>query len=195
MVGYVACMQMREQILASAQRLVQTRGFNGFSYADIAKEVGIRKASLHHHFPTKTDLGVALVEAYTAMLESALLKIGASSEPANMKLAAYAGIYRNSLEVDRACLGGMLASEALTLDKAVLRSLKRFFALNVQWLTEILSEGKAKRIFELNGTASNHAHLLVSSLQGALILARATGDRKMFEQTVSMLMASLVRRG
>lgn len=50
-------MDMREQILTSAQRLVQQRGFNGFSYADIADEVGIRKASLHHYFPTKTDLG------------------------------------------------------------------------------------------------------------------------------------------
>ena len=188
-------MEMREQILASAQRLVQMRGFNGFSYADIAKEVGIRKASLHHHFPTKTDLGVALIDMYAAMLEGALLKIGASSEPADKKLATYVGIYRNSLEVKRACLGGMLASEALTLDKAVLHGLKRFFELNTRWLTEILSEGKAKRIFTLNGTASNHAHLLVSSLQGALILARAMGDRKVFDQTASILMASLLRKG
>lgn len=188
-------MEMREQILASAQRLVQTRGFNGFSYADIAKEVGVRKASLHHHFPTKTDLGVALVDAYTAMLEGALRKIGASSEPAGKKLAAYVGLYRHSLEAERACLGGMLASEALTLDKAVLPGLKRFFELNVRWLTEILSEGKAKRIFTLNGAASNHAHLLVSSLQGALILARATGDRKVFDQTASILLAGLSRKG
>ena len=188
-------MEMREQILASAQRLVQTRGFNGFSYADIAKEVGIRKASLHHHFPTKTDLGVALVDMYTAMLEGALLKISASSEPADKKLAAYVGIFRNSLEAERACLGGMLASEVLTLDKAVLPGLKRFFELNVRWLTEILSEGKAKRIFTLNGTTSSHAHLLVTSLQGALILARATGDRDMFDHTATVLMASLLRKG
>ena len=188
-------MEMREQILASAQRLVQMRGFNGFSYADIAKEVGIRKASLHHHFPTKTDLGVALIDMYAAMLEGALLKIDASSETADKKLASYVGLNRSSLEAERACLGGMLASEALTLDKSVLRGLKRFFELNVRWLTEILSEGKEKRIFTLNGTASNHAYLLVSSLQGALIIARATGDRKVFDHTASILMASLLRKG
>lgn len=188
-------METREQILASAQRLVQTRGFNGFSYADIAKEVGIRKASLHHHFPTKTDLGMALIDMYAAMMEDALVKIGASSEPADKKLAEYVGIYRHSLEAERACLGGMLASEALTLDNGVLRGLKRFFDLNVRWLTEILSEGKAKRIFTLNGTASNHAHLLVSSLQGALIFARATGDRQVFDQTASTLTAGLLRKG
>lgn len=188
-------MEMRVQILMSAQRLVQARGFNGFSYADIANEVGIRKASLHHHFPTKTDLAVALVDMYSAMLEGALLKIGASSEPADKKLAAYVGLYLTTLEAGRACLGGMLASEALTLDNAVLPGLKHFFELNVQWLTEILAEGKAERLFTLNGTASNHAHLLVSSLQGALILARATGDRSVFDQTSSLLMAGLSRKG
>lgn len=188
-------MEMREQILASAQRLVQTRGFNGFSYADIAEEVGIRKASLHHHFPTKSDLAVALVDRYAAMVEGVLGNIAASPEPTDKKLAAYIGMYRNALEAERVCLGGMLASEALTLDKAVLRGLKRFFELNTGWLTEILSEGKAKRIFALNGTASNHAHLLVSSLQGALILARATGDRQVFDQTAATLMASLLRKG
>lgn len=188
-------MEMRTQILASAQRLVQTRGFNGFSYADIAKEVGIRKASVHHHFPTKTDLGMALVETYTAMLEDALLKINASSASADKKLAAYVDIYRNSLEAERACLGGMLASEVLTLDKAMLPGLKSFFARNTRWLTEIFTEGKAKKIFVLSNTSANYAHLFVSSLQGALILARATGDRKLFDQTSSLLMSSLLRKG
>lgn len=188
-------MEMREQILASAQRLVQTCGFNAFSYADIADEVGIRKASLHHHFPTKSDLAVALIDRYTATLEDALLKLSSSAEPADKKLTTYVGFYRKTLGAERACLGGMLASEALTLDKVVLRGLKRFFELNARWLTEVLAEGKAKRIFILNGTASSHAHLLVSSLQGALILARATDDQKVFDQTASALMASLRRKG
>lgn len=188
-------MEIKEQILASALRLVQTRGFNGFSYADIAKEVGIRKASLHHHFPTKTDLGVALVSMYTAALDHALLAISASSVSADKKLAAYVGIYRNSLEAERVCLGGMLASEALTLGEAILPGLKRFFMRNTQWLTEVFTEGKAKRMFVLSGTAAHHAHMFVAALQGALILSRATGERKVFEYTVSILIASLSRKG
>lgn len=188
-------MEMREKILASAQRLVQTRGFNGFSYADIAKEVGIRKASLHHHFSTKTDLGVALIEVYTAMVDGALLGISASTMAADKKLAAYVGLYRHSLEAERVCLGGMLASDALTLDGAILPGLKSFFARNIRWLTEVISEGKEKQIFVLHGTPTNHAHLFVSSLQGALILARATGDHKPFDQTASLLIKSLMRKG
>jgi TetR/AcrR family transcriptional repressor of nem operon len=188
-------MEMRDRILASALRLVQTRGFNAFSYADIAEEVGIRKASLHHHFPTKTDLGVALVELYTARMDGALLAIRASSVPVDEKLAAYVGLYRNALETKRVCLGGMLASEALTLDEAVLPGLKHFFRRNVKWLTAILDEGSANQIFVLRGTATRHAHLFIATLQGALMLARAINDPQAFEQTASLLLASVLRKG
>jgi len=188
-------MEMRDQILTSAQRLVQQRGFNGFSYADIAVEVGIRKASLHHYFPTKTDLGVALIEAYSGRLNSALLNISGSSLSADAKLGAYIALYRSSLEAERMCLGGMLASEALTLDAAMLPSLKRFFIRNTEWLTEILAEGESQQLFMLNGSAADHARMLMSALQGALLIARATGDREAFEQTASSVVTGLTRKG
>lgn len=188
-------MDMRDQILESAQRLVQQRGFNGFSYADIAAEVGIRKSSLHHHFPSKTDLGVALMEKYAAQLEGALLELSDSSIAADKKLASYINVYRSALEAERMCLGGMLATEVLTLDEVMLPSLRRFFARNTEWLTEVLKQGQAENIFVLSSTAETHANLLVSALQGALLLARATGDHKKFEQTALLLMTSLLRKG
>lgn len=188
-------MEMRDQILASAQRLVQQRGFNGFSYADVAVEVGIRKASLHHHFPTKTDLGLALIEVYSGQLNNALINISGSSLSAKEKLEAYIALYRGSLEAERMCLGGMLASEALTLDAAMLPSLKRFFTRNIEWLTEILAEGESQQLFMLNGPAADHARMLLSALQGALLIARATGGREAFEQTASSLVTSLTRKG
>ena len=188
-------MEMRDQILTSAQRLVQQRGFNGFSYADIAVEVGIRKASLHHHFPTKTDLGLALIEVYSERLNSVLLNISGSSLTAVAKLNAYVALYRSSLEAERMWLGGMLASEALTLDATMLPSLKRFFNRNIEWLTEILTEGNLQQLFVLNSSATNHARMLLSALQGALLIARATGDREAFEQTASSLMTGLTRKG
>ncbi len=187
-------MEMKERILTSAQRLIQQRGFNGFSYADIAEEVGIRKASLHHHFPTKTDLGVALIEVYSGQLNSALLNISGSSLSADAKLAAYIALYRSSLEADCMCLGGMLASEALTLDQVMLPGLKRFFARNAEWLTEILVEGRLQQLFTLTGSAADHARLLLSALQGALLIARATGDREAFVQTTSLLVADLMKK-
>lgn len=188
-------MEMREQILSSAQRLVQQRGFNGFSYADIADEVGIRKASLHHYFPSKTDLGLALVDVYSARFESELRRIGGLSLRADANLTAYVALYRGALEADRMCLCGMLASEALTLDAAMLPGLKRFFMRNAEWLTEVLAAGKSQRLFALPGAAADHARVFLSTLQGALLIARATGDHEAFDRTSSLLISGLLRKG
>lgn len=188
-------MDMRTQILASAQRLVQQRGFNGFSYADVAEEVGIRKASLHHHFPSKADLGKALLETYKAQLESELLRIAGLPSKADKKLSAYAAIYRGTLDAGRMCLGGMLASDWLTLDASILPVLKRFFIYNTKWLTEILAEGKSQKQLIFRGSAEAQAFVILATLQGALLIARATGDEKGFDRTTSLLLAGLSRNG
>ena len=174
---------------------MQQCGFNGFSYADIAQEVGIRKASLHHYFPTKTDLGLALIEVYSAQVDNALLHISNSTLPADEKLAAYVALYRGSLEANRMCLCGMLASEALTLDAVMLPGIKRFFARNAEWLTEILAIGKSQKLFAFPGSAAAQARLLLSTLQGALLIARATGDLEAFNQTSTLLLTGLLRKG
>lgn len=188
-------MDTKEHILTVAQKLVQQRGFNGFSYADIAEEVGIRKASLHHHYATKAELGVALLASYSTQLDNELQRISALPVKADVKLADYAAIFRSSLSADRMCMGGMLASEWLTLDPAMLPSLKRFFERNVEWLTEVLAEGKSQKLFNLSGSAADHARILLSALQGALLIARATGDHAAFEGTALLLLKSLTRQG
>lgn len=188
-------MEMRDNILAIAQRLAQQRGFNGFSYADIANEVGIRKASLHHYFPTKTDLGLALVETYSAQFDNELLRIDSSALQGGEKLAEYVALYRGTLEADRVCLCGMFASEALTLDTAMLPRLERFFVRNTEWLTEVLAAGKSQGLLEFSGAAADHARMFLSVLQGALLIARATGDQAGFDRTTSLLITGLLRKG
>lgn len=188
-------MDTKELILSVAQKLVQQRGFNGFSYADIAEEVGIRKASLHHHYATKAELGVALLASYSTQLDDELQRISALPAKADVKLAAYAAIFRGSLDADRICMGGMLASDWLTLDTSMLPSLKRFFERNIEWLTEVLAEGKSQKLFVLNSAAADYARVLLASLQGALLVARATGDHETFDRTVSLLITTLTRKG
>ncbi|MGZ8256288.1 MAG: TetR/AcrR family transcriptional regulator [Gallionella sp.] len=188
-------MDTKEHILSVAQKLVQQRGFNGFSYADIAEEVGIRKASLHHHYATKAELGIALLASYSAQLDDELNRISALHEKADVKLAAYAAIFRGSLNAERMCMGGMLASEWLTLDPAMLPSLKRFFERNVEWLTEVLAEGKSQKLFSLSSSAADHARVLLSAMQGALLIARATGEHAAFDATTQLLLKSLTRKG
>ena len=186
-------MDTKEHILSSAQRLVQQRGFNGFSYADVANEVGIRKASLHHHFASKADLGVALVDAYAAQFDQALADIDKSGASALIRLKAYAQIYRAALDSDRICMCGMLATEVLTLDASMLPNLKRFFTRNTEWLTELLAAGRSQGVFAFDGAAADHARLALSMLQGASLVCRSSGDMDAFDRTTALLVKSFLR--
>lgn len=188
-------MDTKEHILAVAQKLVQQRGFNGFSYADIAEEVGIRKASLHHHFATKIELGIALIEVYSAQLDAELLRISALPAKADAKLAAYAAIFRGTLDAECMCLGGMLASEWLTLDTTMLPGLKRFFARNIEWLAEVVAEGKSQKVFVWADAAADQSRVILATLQGALLISRATGDHEAFDRTALLLIKGLTRKG
>ncbi len=188
-------METKEHILASAQRLVQQRGFNGFSYADVAEEVGIRKASLHHHFASKADLGVALIESYAAQFDDALAHIDAGGGTPLDRLKAYVAIYRNTLQSDRICMCGMLATEVLTLDASMLPKLTRFFTRNTEWLEQVLTEGKAQAALFFDGAAADHARAAVSTLQGASLVCRSTGDLEAFDRTTALLIHGFSRKG
>src|SRR5271169_1858862 len=102
-------------ILDVAERLAQTRGYNGFSYADIAAQLLITKASLHYHFPSKAELGRALIVRYRVAFENALEVIANEPADARMKLQRYVDLYCQVLVADRMCLCGMLAAEYATL--------------------------------------------------------------------------------
>src|SRR5437660_11718741 len=98
-----------------AERLVQVRGYNGFSYADVAAELGITKASLHYHFPGKAELGEALIVRYASRFAEALRQIDSDCQDVPAKLAAYAELYAGVLKEERMCLCGMLAAGCATL--------------------------------------------------------------------------------
>lgn len=188
-------MDTKEHILASAQRLVQQRGFNGFSYADVADEVGIRKASLHHHFATKADLGLALVDSYSAHFDEALVGIDNTTGNALDKLNAYVGLYRATLQGDRMCMCGILATEALTLEPSMLPKLQRFFARNTEWLAQLLAEGRSQGVLHFDGAAADHARAALSTLQGASLVCRSSGDLQAFDRTAELLIHGFSRKG
>src|ERR1022692_2644720 len=96
-----------ERTLEVAERLVQVRGFNGFSYADVASELDINKASLHYHFPGKAELGEALIARYSARFASALKRIDRERPDARAKLDGYVSIYSGVLRGNRMCLCGI----------------------------------------------------------------------------------------
>jgi TetR/AcrR family transcriptional regulator, transcriptional repressor for nem operon len=180
-----------QRILDIAQRLVQTRGYNGFSYADIAGPLRITKASLHYHFPAKSVLGKRLIERYESNFLAALGNIDRNTSDARQKLRRYAAIYAEVLREDRMCLCGMLAAEFATLPKAMRENMRHFFDENERWLTAVLERGRKARQLKFTGSARELARALVGSLEGAMMLARSYGEVARFQVVVDRLLAEL----
>ena len=180
-----------DRILDIAERLVQTRGFNGFSYADVAAALGVTKASLHYHFPSKADLGRNLVTRYEQVFLSLLQAIDRSGVGAREKLRRYAKIYADVLRDDRMCLCGMLASDYATLPKGMKEEVKHFFDANERWLAGVLEAGRKAGSLKFKGPAADVARFLVGSLEGAMMLARSYGEPARFDTSAERLIAEL----
>jgi len=187
----VANADTAQRILDIAERLVQTRGFNGFSYADIAEALSVTKASLHYHFPAKADLGQRLIERYERNFLAALETIGEESDDAPEKLRRYAAIYGDVLRNNRMCLCGMLAAEFATLPKPMREDMRHFFDENERWLTAVLQEGKRERSLKFSGSAAEVAQALIGSLEGAMMIARSYGDTGRFRSVCERLLGDL----
>ena len=180
-----------DRILDLAERLVQTRGFNGFSYADIASELGVTKASLHYHFPTKAELGYHLINRYGEAFAQSLAAIDASGADAREKLRTYVGLYSQVLRDNRMCLCGMLAADYATLPEPMKSAVTRFFDVNERWLTTVLDQGRASGELRFAGAPVDVARLLVGSLEGAMLVARSFGDVSRFHSISDWLLADL----
>jgi TetR/AcrR family transcriptional regulator, transcriptional repressor for nem operon len=180
-----------ERILDIAERLVQTRGFNSFSYADIASELGITTASLHYHFPGKAELGLALITRYGQRFSWALDQIERDRPNARAKLEAYASLYADVLRGKRMCMCGILAAEYQTLPKPMRSEVIRFFDENQKWLSDLLTEGRSDQTLSFSGAVDDVAQNILSTLEGAMLVARPYGDIQRFNAAANQLLASL----
>ena len=189
MLKVVAASDTSSRILDIAEHLVQTRGFNAFSYADIAAALHVTKASLHYHFPTKAKLGERLVERYQDSFLAALARIDEAGGGAIFKLRAYVGIYTSVLDNGRMCLCGMLAADYATLPEAIKDRVRCFFEANEAWLTPVLAHGRAKKELVFAGPPIESARFLVGALEGAMLLARSQADPDRFRAAAVRMLA------
>jgi TetR/AcrR family transcriptional repressor of nem operon len=179
------------RILDVAEHLLQVRGFNGFSYADIAAELNITKAALHYHFVGKADLGEALIARYAGRFAEALTGLDAGRGDASAKLAAYADLYLQVLRNRRMCLCGMLAAEYQTLPEPMQGAVIRFFDQNETWLEGVLEQGREDGSLQFAGSARDTARMVVGGLEGAMLVARPYGDIARFQAAADNLLAGL----
>jgi TetR/AcrR family transcriptional repressor of nem operon len=180
-----------ERILDIAERLLQLRGFSNFSYADIARELGITTASLHYHFPGKAELGQALIARYTERFFAALSRIDRDLGDAPAKLEAYTGLYADVLRGHRMCMCGILAAEYQTLPEPMRGAVISFFDENQKWLVAVLNQGQADRTLRITDSTDDIAHSIISTLEGAMLVARPYDDLAIFNSTARHLLATL----
>ena len=177
-------MSTQQKLIDSARYLIQTRGYNGFSYADVAEEVQVRKASIHHHFPTKADLAMAVVEESRAgILEQTRLLASGDFDPAE-KLRFYVAYWEKCITDATApfCVAGMLAAELPSLPENLAEAVRAHFRDLSRWLETILTRGAALGVFQLRGAASTEAESFMSIVYGAMLTARAFGDPAKFAE-------------
>jgi TetR/AcrR family transcriptional regulator, transcriptional repressor for nem operon len=179
------------QILNVAERLVQERGFNGFSYGDVSNELGITRAALHYHFASKAELGDALIERYAQRFLEALARVDGDGHDAPEKLRAYAQLYGDVFRDDRMCLCGMLAADYATLPDPMRESVVRFFDENEVWLARVLEEGRSAGTIRFDGSARGVARTLIGGLEGAMLVSRPYRDVERFGDAAELLIRGL----
>jgi len=181
----------RAELLLQAETLVRGRGYSGFSYADLAALVGIRKASIHHHFPTKADLALALVAAYDARYDAALDAIRAEAGDGVARIEAYGRLYLGGVADDLGCLCAVLAVERDALPEPLRADIVRFFDKHIAWLERVLADGLADGTVRADVIPGASARLVVATLEGALLLERMLAGTTGFRETLGALCDAL----
>src|SRR5262245_46498133 len=166
----------RTLVLDAAQDLVQRLGANAMSYQHISEAVGIRKASIHHHFPSKENLLEALLKRYNSYFVGLVDQIIVQAIPAPKKLAKYIDLFEATLcegKNDKACLCGMLGAELASLGSASADLVRTFYSENEARLAQILDEGLEGGDFDFQGKSKPTASLIFALLEGAVLISRA----------------------
>ncbi len=181
-----------ERILDIVEELIQTRGYNAFSYHDVAARIGIRTASIHYHFPAKADLGRVVVERYSAKLaELARLAEKDESDLWRILTSYLEPFFEFADAAERICLCGALAGEYGALPEEMQDLVAGFFAEHETWLARLFERGLEAGVFAFTIDPGVMARAFFSALQGALLVGRTAGGREQLDSCVAVFKAML----
>lgn len=183
-------METRESIIHVADELIRERGYNAFSFYDIANNLGIKNSSIHYHFPSKTDLGVAVVKAHLERLKEFRTHSHRTNPEIVLKQFMY--IYSQLKLANRVCIVGSLAPEVLTVDSALAEQLGIFVRYALDFVTELLERGREEKKFAFEGAARTQALMIQTNLLAALQLTRLTEDESDFDTIQKSIVKNIV---
>lgn len=183
-----------ERILDIVEELIQTRGYNAFSYSDVASRIGIRTASIHYHFPAKADLGRVVIERYSAKLaELARVAEGGESDLWRILDRYLEPFLEFADTAERICLCGALAGEYGALPQDMRDLVAEFFAEHEAWLAKLFERGQEAEVFAFTADPDVLGRAFFSALQGGLLVGRTAGGREQLDACVEVFKAVLRR--
>ena len=171
-----------EKILDAANALLIDRGYSAFSYADIAETVKIRKPSIHHHFPTKAGLVVAVLRRHRERIAHGMKALEDQVENPLVRIRNYFKYWEDCIEGGSVsfCIGALMGAEMPSLPEEVQLEVRHHFSLLTEWFERTLKAGSKARTIHLHGTVATEAQMLIAVLHGAMLSARATGNSHVF---------------
>lgn len=172
-----------DKIIASARSFIIAGGYNGFSYADISEVVGIRKASIHHHFPSKVDLVRTLLTQYREGAEKHFGQLSDAVPNSMEQLTIYAGNWARCIEDSSIpfCVCALLASERPALPPEVAAEVTAYFNTLSTWLAKVMERGEAQGSLMITAPAAVEAEIFMATVHGAMLSARAQGNPALFD--------------
>lgn len=168
-------MSTKGQIIQLADNLIRKKGYNAFSFYDISKAVGIKTASIHYHFPVKSDLGVAVIEQHIEGLSHIIEKY--KNKSPIEKLEKLLSIYSHIKSENKVCLVGSLATDLNTVDESIKAKLKTFASLMLDWVSGFLEEGRSNNVLQFEGSPRTKAMMIIGNMLAIVQLSRLTNDK------------------
>ncbi len=177
-----------QEIIQRTNELLASGGYNGFSYADIAELVDVRKASIHHHFPAKVDLVKATVAQHRQAMRLGLQSLTESIPDPNARLVAYSRYWADCIQESNPpiCICALLAAELPTIPVEVAEEVTGHFNDLQTWLAQTMTEGATTGVMRLTETPAGEAAMFMASIHGAMLSARATDNASLFWQIAKL---------
>jgi len=174
--------EMAERILKAAEALMIERGYSAFSYADISESVEIKKPSIHHHFPTKAGLVVAVLQRHRARIAAGMKALDDQIDDPFIRIRNYFKYWEGCIEGRTLsfCIGALLGAEMPSLPEEIQVEVRLHFSMLAEWFERTLKAGSKARTIHLQGTVAAEAQMLIAVLHGAMLSARATNNCDVF---------------
>ena len=183
-------MNTKEKIIQIADIYIRQKGCNAFSFSDISKHMGIKNASVHYHFPSKSDLIIAIIQKHLKQLEKFELKV--KNHPPLNKIKMFLTVYSVAKSEGKISILGSLTNDYLTFELAIQNELKKLTDYTLSWLTQTLEEGKVKGVFNYTIDDRNKALMIITNILGAEQLSRLTYNQD-FQQIKETIINDLIQ--